>query len=593
MNASADFASIWIVEWRGQIQSEVRLTPQHLAALDTTDPKNILKIDELNLLTTSRPPYPTGPQCLVITFEANILAACHEALRWPVPERIIDLSVEFRNASNGARRPCGDGFIGARVWYGLSAAGGLDIGCSSDDSDPKLAAVLELFEAMRPELDLGRALLRGRYMCAVARIENHGVPIDSEKLEPLCKCWPAILESVVQQTDEHFGVFRMGRFQPDLFAHWLHQRRREWPRVDGKLDLREATFREMARVYPETRPLKELITTLQSFHPGTLAVGTDGRNRVPLRPFTSRTGRNQPSSKASILGSAAWVRNFVRPAHGKALALIDWSQQEFGIAAALSEDGAMWAAYESGDPYLALAVKAGAAPNDATISTHSRVREQFKSCALGVQYGIGSETLARLGKISESEARHLISSHKISFPTFWRWSEAVENEAQLKRRLASVFGWQVHVDEGTNPRFVRNFPMQANGAEMLRLACCLVTERGMQVCATLHDAMLIEASDTEILHAVDVVQHAMSEASRIVLEGFALRSAVRLIRHPESLGDARGAAIWTQVERAIQEMDPSASHPQPARERNGTRAAAHTRTIYLYDSKEDQANASD
>ena len=35
--------------------------------------------------------------------------------------------------------------------------------------------------------------------------------------------------------------------------------------------------------------------------------------------------------------------------------------------------------------------------------------------------------------------------------------------------------------------------MQANGAEMLRLACCFATERGVRVCAPVHDAILIEA----------------------------------------------------------------------------------------------------
>jgi hypothetical protein len=33
--------------------------------------------------------------------------------------------------------------------------------------------------------------------------------------------------------------------------------------------------------------------------------------------------------------------------------------------------------------------------------------------------------------------------------------------------------------------------MQANGAEMLRIACCLATERGVEVCAPVHDAVLI------------------------------------------------------------------------------------------------------
>ena len=56
-------------------------------------------------------------------------------------------------------------------------------------------------------------------------------------------------------------------------------------------------------------------------------------------------------------------------------------QQEFGIAAALSGDPLMMEAYRSGDPYLAFAKQAGAAPPDATKATHKAVRDQFKACA--------------------------------------------------------------------------------------------------------------------------------------------------------------------------------------------------------------------
>ena len=55
-------------------------------------------------------------------------------------------------------------------------------------------------------------------------------------------------------------------------------------------------------------------------------------------------------------------------------------------------------------------------------------------------------------------------------------------------RLAAAFD-----RGGTNPRSLRNFPMQANGAEMLRIACILGTERGIEVCAPVHDAVLIAA----------------------------------------------------------------------------------------------------
>ena len=94
--------------------------------------------------------------------------------------------------------------------------------------------------------------------------------------------------------------------------------------------------------------------------------------------------------------------------------------------------------------------------------------------------------------------------------------------------------------------------MQANGAEMLRLACCLVTEAGIRICAPLHDALLIEASLSELDAAVAQTQRLMAEASSIVLDGFELRSNVRTARYPERLGDDRGRTIWPVVESLIE-----------------------------------------
>jgi hypothetical protein len=89
--------------------------------------------------------------------------------------------------------------------------------------------------------------------------------------------------------------------------------------------------------------------------------------------------------------------------------------------------------------------------------------------------------------------------------------------------------------------------MQANGAEMLRLACCLATERGIRVCAPVHDALLIEAPLDDLGAAVATTQEAMAEASSIVLGGFRLRSEAKLIRYPERYQDGRGTHMWNTV----------------------------------------------
>ena len=278
-----------------------------------------------------------------------------------------------------------------------------------------------------------------------------------------------------------------------------------------------------------------------------LAVGRDGRNRTLLSPFRARSGRNQPSNSKFIFGPSVWLRGLIQPPPGHGVAYIDWEQQEFGIAAALSGDANMQAAYHSGDPYLAFAKQAGAAPPDATKATHKAVREQFKACVLAVQYGMQEESLAhRIGQ-PPIQARRLLGLHRETYRTFWTWSDAAADFAMTRGYLPTVFGWRYPCCCNLNPRMLRNYPCQANGAEMLRLACCLGTERGIEICAPVHDAVLICAPIDRLEADVARMQEAMREASNIVLSGFELGTDANIIEYPNRFSDERGAVMWSRV----------------------------------------------
>jgi hypothetical protein len=337
-------------------------------------------------------------------------------------------------------------------------------------------------------------------------------------------------------------------FSAARFAEYLIKNDIPWPQLpSGALAMDDDTFRQMAKGYPQIAQLRELRHSLSELRLGSLAVGSDGRNRCMLSAFASKTGRNQPSNARFIFGPSVWLRGLIRPAEGNAVAYVDWSQQEFGIAAALSGDVAMMDAYTSGDPYLEFARQAGAVPAGATKYTHGDIREQFKVCALAVQYGMGDKSLAQRLGVCEARARELLRLHKETYPKFWAWSQAAVDHAMLYGYLESVFGWRVHVGAECNPRSLANFPMQANGAEMLRLACCLATERGIRVCAPVHDAVLIEAPLADVDLAVAGCQAAMREASEIVLDGFPLRTDCTIVRYPHRYMDPRGQRFWDTV----------------------------------------------
>jgi hypothetical protein len=174
---------------------------------------------------------------------------------------------------------------------------------------------------------------------------------------------------------------------------------------------------------------------------------------------------------------------------------------------------------------------------------------------LGVQYGMEAPSLAaRIGQ-PPIVGRDLIRAHRETYPRFWRWSDAAVDHAVLTGTLMAVFGWPLHVGETFNPRSLRNFPMQGNGAEMLRLACCYATEANLEVCAPVHDAVLLAAPLDRLEADVALMRGCMAKASRAVLGGFELRTEAKLIRHPDRYQDPRGEVMWRRVMRLIEERE--------------------------------------
>ena len=219
------------------------------------------------------------------------------------------------------------------------------------------------------------------------------MPVDVETLRSLREHWSGIQDELIQAIDVH-GIYDGRTFKRERWAALLARHNIPWPLLEsGQSDLSDKTFRQMAKAHPLVSPYRELRSSLSDMRLNDLAVGEDGRNRTVLWAFQSRTGRNQPSNSKFIFGPSVWLRGLIKPPPGYGVAYVDWSQQEFGIAAARSGDANMQAAYRSGDPYLALAKQAGAVPADATKATHKNERELFKTCVLGVQYGMEAEII--------------------------------------------------------------------------------------------------------------------------------------------------------------------------------------------------------
>ena len=518
-------------------------------------------------------PLGSNPNAVLVAYYASAELASFISLGWNWSGGVLDLYLEFKNYTNGRNIPTGDSLLGAMKFFNLDAIetehkesmrslalrGGpfsetekisLIEYCQSD-----VDALARLFEPMSKFIDLPRALLRGEYMVAIAQMETHGIPIDHSLFEDLGKNWEPIKTKLITRIDQHYGVYERGSFREIRFEEYLAKHQIPWDRhPSGRLKMDSDTFKQMANIYPLLLPLKDLRDSLSKMRLNKLQVGTDGWYRCLLSPFKSLTGRNQPSNSKFIFGQAKWARGLIQPKPGRAIAYIDWSQQEFGVAASMSGDQKMMEAYQSGDPYLAFAKQAGAVPSDATKSTHPHERDLYKQCVLATQYGMGPHLLALIIKQPKLRAQQLLKAHRNVYQKFWSWSDDGYNKTVNANVTHTRFGWVYNLKSDENPRRLRNFPMQANSAEMLRIACILIRKAGVTLCAPLHDAILIESSNELIEEHTKIAQRCMVEASKILLDGFALSSDAEIIHHPNRFLDKSTQPFWDQVMEILSEV---------------------------------------
>jgi len=527
-----------------------------------------------------------GTNALFLTFVANAECACLLSIGRPLPAHTLDLSAEFRNISNGRLVPEGRGLLGALAYYGLDS---IDAKHKDDmrkrimqgrpfapEEKPKIlkyclgdaSDLLRLLPQMLPNIDLKQALYRGEFVGCLARMEHCGVPIDMSIFPRLAdeRTWSGMRDAMVPAVDTQYGVYVRNSsgewsFNHELFEAYL---RREglldsWPRTDtGKLNLKRKTWDDQSRGHPQLESLRQLRHVRDKMRKVKLTVGADGRNRTVLWPFKAKTSRTQPKASQWIFSPAVWLRSLIKPAEGQAVAYIDYSSMEFGIAARLSDGhrgdrNPMWEMYASGEPYLSFARRVGTAPSSATKSTHGALRDRYKVGLLAIQYGQQYAALAgRLG-LSQIAAHEMLNQHHELFAQYWRWSDDWLARALDTGIMRTCFGWQCATGIlEFNERSIRNWPIQATGADILRIAIILGIRHGIELLAPVHDAVLIQAPIERIETDVARMEQIMRRASRIVLNSTMddtreLRTDAKIICYPDRYSDPRGAEIWDWV----------------------------------------------
>jgi hypothetical protein len=103
----------------------------------------------------------------------------------------------------------------------------------------------------------------------------------------------------------------------------------------------------------------------------------------------------------------------------------------------------------------------------------------------------------------------------------------------LTSSITAPMGWRMHVVGEPNPRSVQNWMMQASGAEMMRAAVVKMVLAGLTLCATAHDAIMIEAPLDRLADDVALAREIMERVSLSFTRGLLVRTDVRLLRPGE------------------------------------------------------------
>lgn len=587
------FSSIWVCDFEYRARRGNPVEPHTAVFIEVRTGRQIA-LHGAELIGRKDAPVPSDADSLLVCFSALAEMGSYAALGWAPPERLLDLYAEAclqLNAIQGhpsLQLVCelhgGDilnmpekhemrelamrgGIYSPSEAQALLAYCARDVKATVAVLEPMLARILD--ESSDPSRRMHQALLRGLYGQALAYCEHRGIAVDAVRVESYRRHWPAIKEGLREDSQSRWGLYTAkGAVDPIRYASILNRNGVPLPATPkGNLSTNYKELRPFTRTCPEIADLYEALSVLSGAKQGpAFAVGDDGRTRAWLDPFSTKTGRNAPKDHF-IFAEARYQRGFIRPTPGKFIDYCDYSSQEFVIGACLSGDHQMLAIAESGrDIYLEMAERLGLLPSGATAgmttaqakATYGRERNLAKVLTLGVGYGMSAYGLAQRLDIAFAHAREMYEQHRKVFKGFWDWSDGVVNAGLCGVTLEAPLGWRLPNHARLTDRTLRNWPAQATGAEILRLAMARAHRAGLELIAPVHDAVLMEGPESEAVERCATLREIMAKAMSDLLDGFPVKlDSAEPVIWPNRYMDPDGAQMWSRLDSEWRRHAPS------------------------------------
>ncbi len=283
----------------------------------------------------------------------------------------------------------------------------------------------------------------------------------------------------------------------------------------------------------EYRELSKLKSTYVDALPAQVNPST-GRVHTSYNQTGSVTGRiasSEPNLQNIPIrtDTGRLVRQAFIAAPGFRLLSVDYSQVELRIVAHMANDEAMLAAFRAGqDIHSATAAAILGIPLEAVSKEQ---RRHAKAINFGLVYGMSAFGLTRTTDLTLAEAEDFVDGYFQQFPGVKRYLDEMRLRAAEQGYVETLLGRRRYFPglKDQSNRNIRNreereainAPIQGTAADIMKIAMLKVpsalAQAGLsaRMLLQVHDELVLECPEAEIIPTAALVQKAMSEAYRL------------------------------------------------------------------------------
>jgi hypothetical protein len=422
---------------------------------------------------------------------------------------------------------------------------------------------------------LKEAVERGKFSASMGICESHGTPLNVGRIRNLEDNQPVIDIQLAKQINETAPIFEMGSqgrmvLKSKNWDEWVKSLglSTKWPKTKRGFSQEGEVLKKFGAKYYQIESVRkslELKKQLQAFRKGKAEkfksnIGSDGHIRTSLMPFGTQSFRNAPKASSFIFAMASVLRALIDPGRGKVIVALDYQSQEFGVAAAVSRDPEMIAAYNSGDPYMYFAKQTGAIPSDGTRATHPATRDLYKVVVLMLQFQAGADAIhAKVNsdpskpRVGLAQVRKVVSQHKRLFRVYWAFVDMVVKKYH-KQGYLKLPGGYVLWGDNPNDRSTGNFVVQGMAAIIMHRASIYMHENELRYFAPLHDGFYLHLSEENCEGQIKIAQECLDRAVQDVLgDTISIRIDTDLHRHGEDWVEGKAKKHWEILQTYFRE----------------------------------------